>query len=36
MLEGNTNVPCKNCDGKGTIPTAEGQQLLDFINKYSK
>jgi RecJ-like exonuclease len=34
--EGNTKVPCKKCDGKGTIPTVEGKQLLDFINKYSK
>ncbi len=26
--------PCLRCEGRGTLPTELGRQLLDFLTKY--
>jgi hypothetical protein len=26
--------PCRECEGKGTIPNEEGQQLLGFLKRH--
>ena len=31
---GETHEKCSRCDGKGTVPSEEGQKLLDFVKKY--
>lgn len=28
--------PCPDCNGVGAIPTAEGQQVLDLINRWHR
>ncbi len=27
-------MPCPTCDGLGWLPTADGQRLLDFIQRH--